>query len=399
MKTLKTLSPEERKLLSVADVLLLPPHPTLDVIFSAALFFKAEEEGRRELGRDPLVISRTDKVSWRAELGRGRICLGFGDGPLDHTAYPQHTTCSQLTAKYLGMAKRPWVKELLAELEKLSRGDFVPGYFHLAEVVRVAVGEGEQLEVISNTITSALLPLLRSQQRFWEEALKEAKRAKWVEGSEKAKICIADGVELREFNRAARYLGAALVIQRQPSGNVQIFANGKVLGKRAAQVTGDLVQILRARELEIADKAVFLRSLTITQLRAEKFSPEYRQDLAKHDQREKAAALAEELAVGDRWFRRGPLVLNGSENRPSTPPTQIPLSDKEGIGILQAAEAALAQAAPAGNKCTPHNCGACRWHFAKLPRCFAVRRSARDESPRTSRERAPARARSKTTPR
>jgi hypothetical protein len=356
MSTLK-IPRDERHLFAKAGVLMLPPQPTLDTVFAAALFFKAEEEERYRLGGDPLVIS-TGEVDWREELAKGRICLGFARSPLDPGAYQVPVTCAQLAAEFLGMEKRPWLRELLGELERLSKGSFTPGYFHLARTIPVAVGGANSLEVVSHKITEDLLPLLENQQRFCTEALVLARRAEWYEVGDK-KICVGQEVELQDFQRAARHLGADLVIQRQPSGNVQIFASERKLRQELERVLNDLVQCLRARELEISGEEEQLRRLRATSALRQK-------KLAFKD---------------DRWCYWKTYILNGSRNTPA-PPTQIPLSDKEGIGILEMAKAALTRGTPAGSECKPHECEACRWYFAGLERCQRVREDARGIKPR-----------------
>lgn len=111
-----------------------------------------------------------------------------------------------------------------------------------------------------------------------------------------------------KFNVRCREKGAAIVIQRNSDGHVQIFFNNKILTPQLIEnITEDLIEILRLREISL--------------------DPSRRLVIRKNELR-----TAERVGEIPEWYlfkgeRGGRLILNGSLTAPNVPPTKIPFEE------------------------------------------------------------------------
>jgi len=112
-----------------------------------------------------------------------------------------------------------------------------------------------------------------------------------------------------KFNVAARSEGAAIVIQRNSNGHIQIFFNNIILGTQVAEIAEDLIEILRLREISL--------------------DPDLSKNLPRIKSILRSTGKIEEVP---QWYffkgeKGGCLILNGSLTSPDVPVTRIPLKE------------------------------------------------------------------------
>lgn len=166
-------------------------------------------------------------------------------------------------------------------------------------------------------------------------------------------IAVIDDCDNPLMNKYARYRGAALVIQRQSWGNVQIYTNKKLRLKK-----GD-----RVFRLKVHDLAAMIRV--------------QEQEAAEHVETTDWKVLRQEGIVQGcaSWYfhEEGQMLLNGSLTA-EQPPTQLSLDE-----ILKLAVTALDFNFYPPNRsrqCLSGNCqkAACSWYKWGLQRCQKVRK-------------------------
>ncbi len=214
---------------------------------------------------------------------------------------------TDLAIQLLGSVDPRAMKQVL----RLTQSDTHPfGLGRVAAAIRATSGSNKAIE----WATAGLQALYQKQLSFIlaQEVAKNARQELVHVGHKTAKVLIAQ-TDDEQFSDAARFAGAAVVIQRNTSGNVQIYTN-KNRRKLGFGVKLDEV----ARCLRIAEQKAKHAVLTVN-----------RDELSA----EGTVAGAEE------WYYHtaGQFILNGSLTADNNP-TKIPLDEiveivKQGIYI------------------------------------------------------------------
>lgn len=208
-------------------------------------------------------------------------------------------------------------KLAMSIIEKYFKGKEMPPrirqYYHLlknprfqrsCDFVEILVGSGKKAEEFGETI----LTYIEADIQKYQLAIEEVKEAQKVIVSVPLGWFIVAGISNNpKFNVAAREIKAALVIQKNTDGHVQIYFNQKVLPSQIiASVSEDLIEILRLREISLkkeklpSNKKILRSPAKISEV------PEWY------------------LFVGERGGR---VILNGSLTSPEIPASNIAFSE------------------------------------------------------------------------
>jgi hypothetical protein len=163
-----------------------------------------------------------------------------------------------------------------------------------------------ELATMNSGLAKEVLKFLVADIEKYQRAMEEIKTAKKIEISKGYFIIVGES-DNPKFNVAARQIGAAIVIQKNTDGHVQIFFNNKILGAKVEKIAKDLVECLRLREIS---------------LDSSKRVPQIKSSL-------RSTGRIEEVPE---WYffkgeKGGCLLLNGSLTSPDVPPTKIPLEE------------------------------------------------------------------------
>jgi len=163
-----------------------------------------------------------------------------------------------------------------------------------------------ELASVNPDLAKEVLGFIVADIAKYQAAGKEIKEAKRVMAGRY--LIIAGESDNPKFNVRARESGAAIVIQKNKSGHVQIFFNHKILPpKLTEKISEDLIALLRLREISL--------------------DPMKKLPLRKNDLRK--PGKIEEV---EEWYlftgeKGGRLILNGSLTAPEVPTTRIPLEE------------------------------------------------------------------------
>jgi hypothetical protein len=164
-----------------------------------------------------------------------------------------------------------------------------------------------ELATVKPELAREVLKFIVADIEKYQEAEKEVKRVQKVPVLGKYFIVVGES-DNPKFNVKAREWGAAMVVQKNKSGHVQIFFNNKMLPPPLIEkISEDLIEALRLREISL--------------------DPSRKLQVRKSDLRSvgKIPEVPEWY-----WFKGekgGCLLLNGSLTSPDVPPTKIPLEE------------------------------------------------------------------------
>jgi hypothetical protein len=162
-----------------------------------------------------------------------------------------------------------------------------------------------ELATVDEGLAREVLKFILSDIGKYIEAEKEIEKAQKIEVL--GRFIVVGKSDNPKFNVKGREAGAAIVIQKNSNGHVQIYFNNKILSPGAIEkISEDLIEILRMREI----------SLDPT-----KKMP-FKNNLRKPEKIEEVPEWY--LFIGEKGGR---LILNGSLTAPDVPPTKIELSE------------------------------------------------------------------------
>jgi hypothetical protein len=163
-----------------------------------------------------------------------------------------------------------------------------------------------ELATMNSGLAKKVLKFLVVDIEKYQKAMEEVKSAKKIEIFKGYFIILGESNNPK-FNVAARQIGAAIVIQKNKDGHVQIFFNNKILGFQVEKIAEDLVECLRLKEISLDPS---------------KKLPRIKSSL-------RSTGRIEEVPE---WYffkgeKGGSLLLNGSLTSPNVPKTKIPLEE------------------------------------------------------------------------
>jgi hypothetical protein len=168
----------------------------------------------------------------------------------------------------------------------------------------VRVCDFAELATVNPGLAKKVLKFISADIKKYEAAKEDVEKAEKVRVGRY--LIIAGVSDNPKFGTRAREAGAAIVIQKNSDGHVQIYFNKKIFSPRTIErISEDLIEILRIREI----------SLNPTR----KMPP--KNNLRKPEKIEEAPEWY--LFVGE----KGRLILNGSLTAPDVPPTKIDFSE------------------------------------------------------------------------
>jgi hypothetical protein len=162
-----------------------------------------------------------------------------------------------------------------------------------------------ELATVNPDLAKEVLKFISADIKKYEAAQEDVEKAQKVRVGRY--LIIAGISDNPKFNPRARKAGAAIVIQKNSNGHVQIYFNNKILSSGAIErISEDLIEILRMREI----------SLDPTKKMPSK------NNLRKPEKIEEVREWY--LFIGEKG---GGLILNGSLTAPDVPPTKIEFSE------------------------------------------------------------------------
>lgn len=239
------------------------------------------------------------------------LCIGVGGGPLDEhptiTEGRKRNKCAAvLTAEYLSVAQMPELQNLLIFTLKADINQ-VSDPFHMANCIKEDFREGQTFEQIFSKYLDRIVEPIERNKRFFQEAGKEYARKAQIDNIlidgksiNIASIC-SDNSHVSSFARSKHGCYAAITIQMNSTGNVQITGN-----KFYKNIPFEnIVAVLRSAEGCTIKKAADWSSLV--------------QD-----------GKTEEVS---NWHFASdhPAILNGSESHPDVPPTKLTMEQLRAI--------------------------------------------------------------------
>jgi hypothetical protein len=303
-------------------------NPDIDEIIAVQI---AMDKGKfRFPGVDSAEINYVDPSqvteSYDALIAKGILCIGFGDGPFnehgdenDGERLEGHS-CASLVASVLGCRYSTGYRELVDYTIKKDSSVTDSHMFEIATLAKHAFRyipgrekDAGDSEIKMNEILNAVFILLEGfilQRNAAGDCAKE-----FAETANKCQVTKPNGKNLRivsvvsanpemqKYCRSAEGGGAGIIIQRQESGNTQIFFNYQQVDEDTVEA---IIVALRRAERHVSG---YRRSFNIEELKADGVVP---------------GAKA--------WYyeRSKRLILNGSLTQ-SRPPTKLERADVEAI--------------------------------------------------------------------
>lgn len=286
----------------------------------------------------------------------GILLIGIGGGRFD-----EHTTrekkgkkkecAATLVAKFLGLNEDPLLENLIRFALRTDKNSSNPS--DLAWSVQVLNHKWpNDSEKVFNQILPILDEYYEIQKQFFNETREEFEKKAQIEetqiGNKNLKLVsiISDDEQVAKFSRSLHGCEAAVTIQKNSKGNVQIFTN-----KRFYLFFSDVVVMIRIEEQRAKGKIVVKpKTMSVT---------EYYDYLS----REGIVHEAEE------WFFHKEIqaLLNGSLTKPDVPPTRLSLDEiqrsvKIGVDNTRFYE-----------NCDVRRCRNCPWNKWYLRRCRKLR--------------------------
>lgn len=286
----------------------------------------------------------------------GVLLIGVGGGRFDeHPAMNgerKHGECAAtLIAKALGVTDDPSLELLLkyvVDNDTKSAGHPLD-IAHLATLLYQRYPKNP--EKVTEWVMEGIETKYQEQVSFWTLTKEEYERSAEVEEVQSPRgqtitmvTVVSDSQQIAKF---ARFRGAAVVIQKQPSGNVQIFTNQKL-----GLTLYDVAQMLRLAEQEAKGNVVTSDWKTL--------------------------ASEGKVEGAEEWFFHEKLqaLLNGSSTAKGVPPTRLSLDIiKEIVRIGINPDTFESQRSFECRKgiCTATVQNPCPWYSWGLHRCRKIR--------------------------
>jgi len=240
-------------------------------------------------------------------LTEGILLVGIGGGMFDEhptleTERKNGKCAATLIAEYLGLDDDPALEFILDFVQR----DDLNGSGSMFELGSLCwkmynIMPAEKVILWANL---ALETIFHEQDKFNREAAKEFMKARIFTvrdngNSLKVAVVESDNEVVAKFARSARGGNSALVIQKQSTGNVQIFLNRRFGFVKMEKIA----KFIRLAEQKAKGKLISLSEETL--------------------KREGSVPGAEEW----HFFKKGQMLLNGSVSHPEVPPTKISLEE------------------------------------------------------------------------
>lgn len=288
----------------------------------------------------------------------GTLFIGVGGGRFDehpdvNGERKEHECAATLVAKALGLGDEPALEKILkfAINSDLKAGSHP---FDITSIVKAFYQQTSDPEEVINWAVKGIEVKYQEQLRFLTVTRDEFEHSAQIEeipgpnGRTLKMVSIAsDNPLMSKFARSVHGVNADIVIQKQSSGNVQIFTNAK-----SGLVLYDVAQMLRLTEQELKN------------------------DIRTKDWKMLAAEGKVESA--EEWFFQvaGQMLLNGSLTATQVPPTKISfekIKEIVRIGVdLQSFEPGRADHCKLGT-CMSTLRNECPWYKFGLRRCRQIR--------------------------
>jgi len=281
---------------------------------------------------------------------KGVISVGVGGGPLDEhpkagSKRKEGECGATLVAKALEIDDDPGIKEILKlALNSDLKGNNQPG--DISSLANLMSRQSpKDPEKVIKWVEKAIRAKYKEQLHFHTVTREEFSHAVKVEfvksgaGVVKMAVIISDDEQASKFARSTEGPGAAIVIQRKTSGNVQIYT-----AKKFGINLDDVARMINLTEQQVGGRILSTDWKTLS---------------------------AEGTIPGGRWhyFPQGGMILNGSLTYPDVPATKIPLEQIERIIRIGV-----------NPKLLPPYCvesciyRKCDWYPWRLQRCQDIRR-------------------------
>lgn len=297
-----------------------------------------------------------DGRSAREYEQEGILLIGIGNGRFDdhpdvNGERKKHECATTLVAEALGLRDEPVLKEIF-EFAVSSDRRAANHPFDIASIAKDSYQQTSNPEEIMDWVMKGIQIKYEKQLRFFDAVKKEFEQNSKVEEIQgpgrmlKMVSIVSDNAQMNNFARSIHGVKADIVIQKRPSGNVQIFTNAK-----SGLVLYDIAQMINLAEQE-AEGEVKITDWKILS--------------------------SEGMIPGGRWFflQEGQMLLNGSLTAPGVPPTKISFEKiKEIIRIgvnPKRFEPKREERCKLG-KCTATMRNRCRWYKFGLHRCRQIR--------------------------
>ncbi len=327
------------------------PNPHFDEIVAIFLIRKYGHKKYRGIDSAKIIFMNSDsgnavtKNTVKDYEKEGTLAIGIGNGRFDEhkqgSGVKESECAATLVANYLGISKNPELTQLLKyALNNDRKGASSP--FDLASIIKsLYQNYPDDPMFVINWAMTALESKLMEQKKFFDQSADHYAKAKKLNFSflnRNYLLVVADSDE-PQFNKYARWRGAAIVIQRNSKGNVQIFTNKKLANFRMK----DVIRILRIKEQK--------KSSTPNPITDWK-------------------VLATEGSCANWYYQQETeTILNGSLTNPNIEPTKLDLKTIISAVITGVNPASFPKNCPV-NKCISKQCS---WYHLGLSRCSAKR--------------------------
>ncbi len=276
--------------------------PDLDAIVGIWLLRRFGEEKFPGISAAEVEFLKNEKLprgKTAMELEQeGVICVDIGKGRFDHHQIENPAVCAaDLVAKHLELEGDLTLEKILSFVRRTDlKGTSQP--FDLAYILKDMhnIYPDEPEKVVSWTI-EALEAKFEEQISFWFTKLSSSITIDEIELPDRRVLRVFSAVtDNNRFSRYARYRGAAVVIQKEKSGNVQIFSN-----RQYGLIIDDIVRVIRLEEMRAK------RKIETTDWNV--------------------LASAGDIAGVKEWYyhKEAQSLLNGSLTTPDKPPTRLSL--------------------------------------------------------------------------
>lgn len=282
-------------------------------------------------------------------IGRGR----FDEHPVNGES-KQDECATTLVAKAVGVDDNPALEKILKFVVNNDlRAAAHP--FDIAYLVRFLHQQyPKNPQKVIEWAVEGLEAKFQEQFQFWNKTKEEFEQVAEIEKIQgpRGKIVTivtvtSDDEQISKFARSPHGANAAVVIQRQSSGNTQIYTN-----RKANLSIQDAVQIIRIAEREANGKAIATNWETLSQ--------------------------EGKIEGAEEWYyhKTGQMLLNGSLTAKGVPPTRLSLERIKSlvkIGIDPDAFEPKRAKNCEKKKCTSSSANPCPWYYWKLHRCRKIR--------------------------
>jgi hypothetical protein len=305
-----------------------------------------------------LIEKYADKEFLQKYASGGIIEVGIGGGPFDEhrkdKEEKQEECAATLVAKALGLDDDPVFKKLLRfTVTTDQKGGSQP--FDIASLTKILHQQfPNNPEKVIKWVEMGIEAKYYEQSQFFKEAREEFRKAgkiEWIKGpgGQKLKMVsiISGNSQVAKYARSVNGGQAAIVIQKHPKGNVQIFTN-----KRFRLKLFDVVRVIRLEEQKAKGKVIV-------------------RDWQKLESEGEIEGIEE-------WFyyKIGEMLLNGSLTAPDVPPSRLSLERIEELVKIaldsRSFEPSRASTCQSGI-CSSTWKDPCPWYEWGLQRCRKIR--------------------------